>query len=627
MGGHLTKCKICGKTEAGIQIGGQNPGFSRSKWSWRKVLIVLRRIRASVVKRLDKFPQFASNQLLTTSFFFTHVLIPLGLLSIYLVAFSWLLPEGVNKAFVTRSGMFVIPTTIFLSVIYAATQGRRGDKRELLESAERGLSAGDLTLILLPLAPIVQYVASNLEILSPIEAVAVFGFFALFAALFILALPYLVRNSRASRPVMSLGLAFAFLITNMAFLSRQSAWHGTGALGVQWAIFGVVLLFSYLLFHFSQEAILYLMITAFFLTHLFIQLSERNDRLDIRNQEGSDNRLITLIATRKPVVTPSIYLLVYDSYVANETMLAHGIDNQAQERYLTDLGFKLYPNTYSVGSHSVSTMSRTLNVSASYYGKPRKAVSGDGVVQNLLAGFGYQTYGVFPSDFYFRGIAPSYDHSFPATLSSSDVLLIKAILAGEFRFDFEYDDISRAEYLEEKREIFSDISRYPRFLYSHSDLPGHSQNSGVCLANEVELFGERLVRANEEMRQDVEIIIENDPDAVLIIAGDHGPYLTKNCTGTDDAFDLSQISRLDIQDRFGTFLAIRWPTEGYAAYDDITVIQDLFPAVFAYMFQDPGLLATKIDSTSREEQRVSGAYVVDGVIHGGMDDGEPLFVE
>ena len=70
------------------------------------------------------------------------------------------------------------------------------------------------------------------------------------------------------------------------------------------------------------------------------------------------------------------------------------------------------------------------------------------------------------------------------------------------------------------------------------------------------------------MKQDIEAIIANDPEAIIVIAGDHGPSLTKNCSilGKDD-YNLSEISRLDIQDRFATFLAIRWPTKDFEKYD------------------------------------------------------------
>jgi hypothetical protein len=129
------------------------------------------------------------------------------------------------------------------------------------------------------------------------------------------------------------------------------------------------------------------------------------------------------------------------------------------------------------------------------------------------------------------------------------------------------------------------------------------------------------------MRQDVETIIANDPEAIIIIAGDHGPYLTKNCSVTSGHYDISEISRLDIQDRYGTFLAIRWSTEDFKTYDDIAVLQDVFPAVFAYLYQDTAILQSKVDSTiPAPVNAISGATVKNGIVYGGINDGEPLFL-
>jgi hypothetical protein len=345
--------------------------------------------------------------------------------------------------------------------------------------------------------------------------------------------------------------------------------------------------------------------------------------------------LVRLIDSREPVITPSIYLLVYDSYVANETMLAHGIDNRDQEQYLKDLDFKMYPHTYSVGASSIDSMSRVLNCSTSYYGNQRRAVSGDGIVQNLLEKYGYRTYGVFSTNFLFRGVLPSYDYSVPSysdsflSYGSSVNLLIKAIFMGELRFDINFEKVSwEYDFSQEKNTIFSEVSVEPKFIYMHLTLPGHSQNSEVCLPNEIELYGERLAEANLVMRQDVELIIENDPKAIVIVAGDHGPSLTKNCIPqTEDDYEISEISRLDIQDRFGTFLAIRWPSSNFEEYDDITVLQDLFPTIFAYIFEDPGLLESKIEPLIIDRTIISGAAVSDGVIEGGIHNGEALFTE
>ncbi len=110
------------------------------------------------------------------------------------------------------------------------------------------------------------------------------------------------------------------------------------------------------------------------------------------------------------------------------------------------------------------------------------------------------------------------------------------------------------------------------------------------------------------------------------MAGDHGPYLTKNCIGTGDDYDISEISRHDVQDRFGTFLAIKWPVEKSSGYDDISVLQDMFPAIFAYLFEDERLLDAKVESLTLRNEVISGVSVRNGIINGGINDGEALFI-
>jgi len=544
-------------------------------------------------------------------------------MSSYFVLASLLFPSGVNQVFVTRSAKHALPVTALLWIAAFAVPRLRIRKLQFPVASEDSLSIGDLILLLLPLAPVVQYILNNADILFWYEQLGVFCFFALLAAVPVIVVPALLRKTGSTRPVMYLGLALAFSITNMAALSRQFAWHEWGSLKIQLPIFAGVWLVSWFLFRLTLRNVLHVVIAGYFASSAAVQVLTADRAPSDAELDQADNALFSLVGSRKPVATSSIYLLVYDAYVVSETMSAYGIDNRIQERYLEDSGFEIYPRTYSVGLSSLTSMSRVLNSSMSFYGNERKGVSGDGIVQYLLRQFGYTTYGVFPSVFFFRGVVPSYDFSFPGYASSAD-LLIAAILEGEFRFDI---DVSHSQFIQEKESILSEVSRDPRFIYAHSDLPGHSQNSGACLPNEVELFAERLTRANIEMRLDVEMILENDPEAIVIVAGDHGPYLTKGCFITQGKYDISEISRLDLQDRYGAFLAIRWPSIGLQKYDDITVLQDLFPAVFAFMFADPELLASRVEPITQNRKLMSGALVIDGVIEGGIDDGEPLFVD
>ena len=197
---------------------------------------------------------------------------------------------------------------------------------------------------------------------------------------------------------------------------------------------------------------------------------------------------------------------------------------------------------------------------------------------------------------------------------------------GEFRFDHEFGVVPREQFVENKQNLFENVPEYPVFIYMHSDLPSHSQNSGTCLSNESDLYKDRLSLANTEMQQDINIINDSDPSSIIIVAGDHGPFLTKNCNFTTGHYSIDEISRLDIQDRYGTFLAIRWPTDDYVEYDSITVLQDLFPAIFAYLYQDESILNVGIEPITFSSDLLSGVFVDNGIIMGGINDGEPLFL-
>jgi len=570
------------------------------------------------------FVQTISKEVLNTSFLLSHILIPLGVLLFYCGSLMFLLPEGVNKVFVTRSTHLFLPIAIFLFIAYFSFIGFRKIKLQFFSTTKGEFYASDLVLPLLPLTPVVQYLINNTEILSWFDYIIIIAIFLAFTSLLIFVIPLLFRKTGSMRPLMFLGLVFTFLITNMASMTAYYKWYQEGSLKIQLLVLSGTWLISWIVFKSKFRNLLYLLIAVNFLSNSIVQYTDRAATLS-SSTDQTGNTLVTLVDNREPVINPSIYLLVYDAYVVNETLLAHGIDNQEQEQYLEGQNFKIYPHTYSVGSTSLDTMSRVFNSSMNFYGNRRRAVSGDGVVQNLLKDFGYHTYGLFDKDYYFRGVNPSYDYWFPGS-NSSIYILLKAIFLGEFRFDINMDKFPREDFIREKELIFSNVPEKPRFIYVHSGLPGHSQNSGVCWSKETDYYRNKLVRANDEMREDLALILENEPGAIVIVAGDHGPYLTKNCLTTEEEYDISEINRLDVQDRNGTFLAIKWPSSNFEEYDDITVLQDLFPAIFATIFEDQGLLESRIEPITDNGTRISGVEVSDGIIVGGMNDGEALFI-
>ena len=567
------------------------------------------------------------------NFFFSNILVPGIVLILYCGSFAFLsrqfLLEGVNYFFVNRLGkylLFVLAGAVL--ILIALLWSKPGSKLDFGQISSK-FFPGDLILLLLPLTPVVQYILSNREILSPASSLYILLFFVFFLGFYIFAIPALLGFVMPTRTLMLVGLAFMSTLISMASLSDTFTWFESGSLKIQLLFLGGVFFIVWLLYHLNRRA-LYLFVLIVFIANTAAQLLSKGSGSEVASSGMEKNRLLSSVAGKTPVTKPDIYLLIYDAYVPNETMLSYGIDNSAQENHLMDQGFTLYPHTYSIGSTTLGTMSRVLNASTEFYGNKRRAVSGDGVAQKILKSIGYDTYGVFYSDYMFRGVGETYDFSYPEKSVAPYVQLVKAILIGEFRFNIEgegFGEVPREQFLAAKRNIFKHPPGKPIFVYMHTNLPTHSQNSGACRSDEVRRYQDRLAQANLEMRQDVDLIVEKDPDAIVIVAGDHGPYLTKNCDSTTRTYDISEITRQDIQDRHATFLAIRWPGRDFVRYDDITVLQDLFPAVFAYLYQDPTILESKIKPViPTSSSTTSGASVDHGMISGGIDDGKPLFL-
>lgn len=562
----------------------------------------------------------------------TRVLVPLLVLTLYLAVYSWLLNSflagesaSVSSVFIERawklSAGLVAASSLMFLVLYRFSQGRNLVYRCDVDRPR----IGDCWLILLPLTPVVQYILNNQDILSPTDSLFILVVFAVFSFLFIIAIPAALAAIASARTLMFLGLAFTFTMTNMASLSAQRLWFEEGSLGMQLAVFGGVFLTGLLSYVRVGRRFTYALLVLFFLANGANQFFQEGQEQPASIRADTNSMLIKWVGSKKPTITPNIYLLVYDAYVPNETMLGYGIDNSPQEEYLENLGFTLYPHTYSVAGFTLGTMSRVLDVSRDFFGNARSAVSGRGVVQNLLQSFGYETYGIFWSDFFFQTDGSGYDVSYPLAKGPS-LMLIKAIVMGEFRFDVEVDTSPRDEFVEYKNRIFARPSDRPRFVYMHDNLPNHSQNSGRCRKHETKLFAKRLERANLEMKHNLDAIRKFDPAGLIIVAGDHGPYLTKNCSDTGGVYKRSAISRLDIQDRYGTFLAIRWPDGRPPRLGDITVLQDVFVVVFAYLFDDPRLRDIRVKSSTMRPAIISGASVHEGRILGGIHHRRPLFL-
>jgi len=537
---------------------------------------------------------------------------------------------GYNYKFVTQGLPWVARALVLVFIALIVLIWVRGRGTLSFIRKRESFTLKDLLLLFFPMAPIAQYVVANQDILLFKDSIVVIGFFLVIAFGVVVIIPYLFSPLSRKHLTVSISLALTFQIYNMAYFVG-TLWMIQKK--VQIIFFGAMVLAIFILYGLSKKSLYFFSIVFFvviFGSSIYSILGTREERVESQSEK------VALVKNRVATRKPDVYLLIYDSYPNEETLEFYGIDNHHMYDELLAKGFTIYDGTYSVAPISVESMAHVMDFKRTGWSTNlRKVLAQDANGLKIFKDAGYTNHSIMTSDYMVRGMSldPAvHDSYFPdpndtSMNITSSWILISAIAEGEFRFDAAFGNIREEVFTNEKHKFLSSDSAQPRFLYTHNDQPGHTSNSGFLADNEIELWAERLQGANAMIEADLSIALEHNSDAIIIVAADHGPYLTKNGADLDvPVYSLSDITRLDVQDRYGTLLAIHWPYPEYAENYDIKILQDILPAVFAYMYDDEALFdQLRMERETLYHDVTGGVFVDDGIVRGGADDGKPLF--
>ena len=326
---------------------------------------------------------------------------------------------------------------------------------------------------------------------------------------------------------------------------------------------------------------------------------------------------------------PNIYLLLADAFSSFAYLDAKRIDVAEFKGWLRDRGFRLYEDTFSNYHSTTDSMLSMLDMRHHYYrasekafevsGAARQVIGGENNLIRLLRRNGFRTLYIHQGD-YLLLHGCTADFCFPQVdeLSGARVILRKVLpgfLVGRGKAEFALpmsvfrSEISTQLGVGEKLAI-------PRFLYMHMFEPGHTKAkvAGRCVEEtEVELYSRQVIAAADQVESIVDEIIQKDHDAVIVVSGDHGPFIANECERAGDIGTPEEY-----RDRVGVLTAIRWPT-GYNNRFDGRIKTNV--NVFRYV------LGSLIDDSTE----ALGGHVADDVFVRGdnhvlqiLDDGEFL---
>lgn len=611
--------------------------LNKKNFNFEKTLILLTGI--TLITLVLKGISFSSklNRFKTRLHFqnFSHstnkMLAEIGLGLLYLSIQLYLLNEllipkdSVNYQFLGR--LFLVFSAIATAICLATLK----NFGEIEKPKRLAFDFSKLVYLVPPLVPIISYSISNKSEVSSSDLMQTIFSLLILNLLFVFIGPNLLNMLFKVKTIYIFSSATLFIIFDMARLSKSQSWFEIGNFKTQF----LNLCFTFILLG-SLSYLKSLLQIVILTTFLFANIAQVLLLQKTEYIGDSSATFLDIELSKKNL--PNIYLLIYDSYPNSETLGKYGVNNDEQLNYLKDLDFRIYEGVYSLSASTLETMSKVLNGSPDDAPNPRIPTSGDSNVTNFLDEFNYELMGITYSDYFFLGQDPKWDTSFPTQIDSEG-RFFNAILAGEFRSDLFAFKGSKTTiedkdgFVSRKRDLIQKTSSdlKPSFMYAHSPYPGHTQNSGVCLDGEFEDWqSSKLPTANMEMKKDLASFNGDFENSIVIIAGDHGPYLTKNCTDLSN-WPPNEVDRLDLQDRFGTFLAIRWP-RNFQNNEDIQVLQQVLPVILKQLSDsDSSMLDEQIKSIYLSATKSSwalppGVYVKEGLIYGGLDSGKPLFL-
>ena len=562
----------------------------------------------------------------------TQLIFDLGISALFVLCsmliLRFFLPVGITTDFLAKGYKLVILIVVALNLLFLISWYFNKDFKfkKKIEFPE----LKDLFLLALPMSPVLDYAVLNIEYLD------LFGLFYLivttlsFAIFFSIIFPLLFSYFVSIKPLMISGLALSFTIITMGKIAdNPEGFVMQNQFLTQFLYLAISFLVVYLLYIFNKN-VAYIAVVFFMVTGIFVSFLNYSSENLINAKGKINNKLSNFLSNEnnRIIKKKNIYILVYESYAGMETLNHYGFDNSSHLEFLEKKGFQVYHGIYSNGGLSIESTSRILEIDGELSKPGRYYTSGNAFALNILKAHNYKTIGLFKSHYFFGSAPINWDEYYPEGNAAKyfGKKLTNIIFEGEFRFDVFDDFYSYDKYLEQKKKYLSSLKN-PSLFYTHNSYPGHSGNSGKCATNEKELYFEGMKKANLEMKNDVTQILKNDSDSIIVLLSDHGPYLTKNCRELVN-YDVSEIDKYDIQDRYGAFLSIYWPESIHDEKNNIVITQDIFPAILSNITNNKNLfdqLKVKRKFFDDFKNNIGGINVIDGIISGGKDKGKPLF--
>ncbi|MDR1952242.1 MAG: membrane protein insertase YidC [Elusimicrobiota bacterium] len=394
----------------------------------------------------------------------------------------------------------------------------------------------------------------------------------------------------------------SFIISAMFLpLIRESVGYA-GETSIDFVLFFLIVLFIIWLFDkYKKIIIIFFLCAALYAAFSGLKINSDSNERQSSNINPTTNIPKELIDMDMKD-TPSIYLFMHDGFPPKELAQYLGLDYSQLDEIFSQNDFVVY-DVYSIGYYTNVSMTSVFDIKDHRIDevfideqRGRQIFAGDNFVNLLLRQKGYMTAvageddpSAFDKNLFVYGLTSGKGEMQNQVLlgimqGRLNTMLLKYRREGS-------PAMQVAEFAKKnagKDKIFAWGSAGP----DHSSL-------SLDLSNELKVWSVKYYNAISDFRKEIDIMIKENPNAIIIFMSDHGPWMLGN-PRNDYANVLDKdINSLYFRDKYGAEMAIRWPDKKRASkYDkEFYITQDLFPIVLAYLYDSKIPLKYKIKNT------------------------------
>jgi len=298
----------------------------------------------------------------------------------------------------------------------------------------------------------------------------------------------------------------------------------------------------------------------------FQQLSNRMIDTDFFTSRGN----VYTPAWFDPVTKPNVYFVLSDGMASFEYLRAVGYDGEQIRDYLSSNQFTVYEDTFANIHPTLLSMASILNfrlVSKNNEEQARQVIANPEELKNNLSNAGYRLEYHHMADYLLlRGCLA--DACYPSLgLVQEARAMFSRIIGKQFVDDgWKSEDygVGRQAMLDAIKNSVANQSA-PTFRYVHYYDPAHVSHAvrNNCDAGvETKKYLERVHAEFANIRDAIDQILDVDPGAIIIFAGDHGPWIDDNCSWSGVPQTLH-----GLRDRISAAIAVRWPDTYSGEFD------------------------------------------------------------